>query len=76
MEESGRASQEIAGLTEGIIGENALVLTDSRFRLVLNDFTPGVHFQRALLRREKKILDPFFLEVSRQMERFSARILF
>jgi hypothetical protein len=32
--------------------------------------------EQALSRREKKILDPFFLEGSRQLERFSARMLF
>ena len=31
-------------------------------------------FQRPLVRRGKIILDPFFLEGSRQLERFSAKI--
>jgi hypothetical protein len=76
MEESGRASQEIAGLTEANSGETAPALTDSRFKLVLNDLTARILFERALSRRRNKILDPFFLEGSRQLERFLARILF
>jgi len=53
MEESGQALQEIGGLTEGIIGENALVLTDSRFRLVLNDFTARNTLPKSTLTTQK-----------------------
>ncbi len=61
LEESSRALQR-SRLTEGKWWRNRPALTDSRFRLVLNEFTAEYSSKEALSRREKHVAAPLFLE--------------